>query len=235
MDGGAKDRLEVGNDCLLMTLTIWICTRLIGKRSIAQMTTYDLAVMLILANIAAEPLVYKINSKAAAGCFIVTLVSILVGWVSLRKFFYNVDSKPVIVIAGGNIDKEALFKVRINLPLLLSLLRLKGYPLVSDVEFAIIEPNGNLSVIPKSQARPVLTRDLQINTEYEGLALPLILDGEIQYNNLKYAGLSLDWLHSEIQKAGVARTDQVFLAELDTAGRLYVDLCRDGVKKPGII
>jgi uncharacterized membrane protein YcaP (DUF421 family) len=58
----------------------------------------------------------------------------------------------------------------------------------SDVEFAIIEPNGNRSVIPKSQARPVLTRDLQINTEYEGLALPLILDGEIQYNNLKYAG-----------------------------------------------
>jgi uncharacterized membrane protein YcaP (DUF421 family) len=105
----------------------------------------------------------------------------------------------------------------------------------SDVEFAIIESNGNLSVIPKSQARPVLTRDLQINTEYEGLALPLILDGEIQYNNLKYAGLSLDWLHSEIQKAGVARTDQVFLAELDTAGRLYVDLCRDGVKKPEII
>jgi uncharacterized membrane protein YcaP (DUF421 family) len=221
--------------CLVMTLTIWICTRLIGKRSIAQMTTYDLAIVLILINIAAEPLVYKINSKAVAGCFTVTLVSILLGWLSLRKAFYHMDSKPVILIGNGNIDKEALFKTRLNLPLLLSMLRLKGYSAVSDVEFAIIEPDGNLSVIPKSQARPVLRRDLQINTEYEGLALPLILDGEIQYNNLKYAGISPDWLNREIQKAGAVRTDQVFLAELDTGGRLYVDLCRDGVKTPEII
>jgi uncharacterized membrane protein YcaP (DUF421 family) len=221
--------------CLEMTLAIWICTRLIGKRSIAQMTSYDLAVMLILANIAAEPLVYKISSKAMVGSFAVTLIAVFVGWLSLRKSFYNVDTKPSIIIAGGKIDKEALKKNRMNLPFLFSLLRLKGYAAISDVEFAIIEPDGNLSVLPKSQSRPVQPRDLQINTQYEGLALPLIMDGEIQYNNLKYAGLSLDWLHQEIEKAGAATFEQVFLAELSTAGKLYVDFYHDQVKAPDIL
>jgi uncharacterized membrane protein YcaP (DUF421 family) len=103
------------------------------------------------------------------------------------------------------------------------------------VEFAIIEPDGNLSVLPKSQSRPVLPRDLKINTEYEGLALPLIMDGEIQYNNLKYAGLSLDWLQQEIQKSGAAKIEQVFLAELNSTGKLYVDFDRDQVKTPDIV
>jgi uncharacterized membrane protein YcaP (DUF421 family) len=220
--------------CLIMTLTIWTCIRLIGKRSIAQMTAYDLAVILIMTNIASEPLVYKIGSKAITGCLTVTLIATFVGWLSLRKSFYNVDSKPSIIIANGHIDKEALKKCRLNLPFLLSLLRLKGYAVVSDVEFAIIEPDGNLSVIPKSQSRPVLTRDLQINTEYEGLALPLIMDGEVQYNNLRYTGLSVDWLHQEIRKAGAFKFEGVFLAELDTSGQLYVDLYNQE-EKPEII
>ncbi|HEX3045103.1 MAG TPA: YetF domain-containing protein, partial [Bacillota bacterium] len=157
--------------CLEMALTVWVCTRVIGKRSIAQMTAYDLAIMLILANIAAEPLVYKISSKAMVGSFAVTVVAIFIGWLSLRKVFYNLDSKPSIIIANGKIDKEELKKNRLNLPFLFSLLRLKGYAAIADVEFAILEPDGNLSVLPKSQSRPVLPRDLQINTEYEGLAL----------------------------------------------------------------
>ncbi|HEX3045761.1 MAG TPA: DUF421 domain-containing protein, partial [Bacillota bacterium] len=111
----------------------------------------------------------------------------------------------------------------------------KGYAAIADVEFAILEPDGNLSVLPKSQSRPVLPRDLQINTEYEGLALPLIMDGEIQYNNLKYAKLSLDWLHQEIHKAGAADPRQVFLAELSTTGKLYVDFFQDQVKTPDMV
>jgi uncharacterized membrane protein YcaP (DUF421 family) len=119
---------------------------------------------------------------------------------------------------------------------LLSLLRLKGYANVSDVEFAILEPTGNLSVLPKSQNRPVQTKDLKINTEYEGLALPLIIDGEIQYNNLKYANLNTEWLNREIKKAGADKVEEIFLAELKSAGELYVDLYRDRlVEKPNLI
>ncbi len=107
------------------------------------------------------------------------------------------------------------------------MLRIKGYPKVSDVEFAIIEPDGSLSVVPKSQSRPVTPKDLNIDTQYEGLALPLIIDGEIQDGNLKYANLDRNWLQQELKKVNISNAKEVFLAELDTQGKLYIDLYKD--------
>lgn len=214
----------------------WFCVRLIGKKSISQLTAYDFTALMILANVAAEPLVFKISSKAFIGSLTIAVVTVIIGWISLRKGFYNLDAKPDIVIVNGKIDKEGLKRNRINLPFFLSLLRLKGYARVSDVEFAIIEPDGNLSVIPKSQSRPVTPNDLQIDTQYEGLSLPLIIDGEIQYNNLKFAKLDTAWLNQEIKQSGALKPEDVFLAELDTAGKLKVDLFKfPDEKKPEII
>lgn len=221
--------------CLLASLVAWLSVRLIGHRSIAQMTSYDFAAMMIISNVAAEPLVYKISAKSLVGSLLIALMAVFIGWLSLRQKFYNVDAKPSILIANGKICREELGKNRINLPFLLSLLRLKGYANVSEVEFAILEPNGNLSVLPKSQNRPVQPKDLKIDTDYEGLALPLIIDGEIQYNNLKYAKLSTAWLYQEIRKAGAPNPEGVFLAELKSTGELYVDLFRkEEGEKPGI-
>jgi len=179
---------------------------------------------MIMANVAAEPLVFKIGSKAFLGSLTIAFAAIGIGWLSLHKRFYNFDTKPDIIIINGKVDKEALTRNRMNLPFLLSLLRLKGYAKVADVEFAIIEPDGNLSVIPKSQSRPVTPNDLNVATQYEGITLPLIIDGEIQYNNLKFAKLDVAWLNQEIMKAGAKRAEDVFLAELDTTGKLLIDL-----------
>jgi len=219
--------------CIVMLLVTWAAIRIIGKKSIAQMTAYELAGILLLSTASAEPLVYKIPSKAAVGAFTVALGTIFIGWLSLKKSLYNIDNRPTIIIANGKIDRVALKDAKINLPFLLSQLRLQGYFKVSDVEFAIIEPNGNLSVMPKSQIRPVQPKDLKIETKYEGLTLPLILDGEIQYNNLKYINLDTEWLSQEIKKAGAQKVEEIFLAELDTEGKLYVDLYNDkGAGKP---
>ena len=82
----------------------------------------------------------------------------------------------------------------------------------------------------------MLTKDLKIDTGYEGLALPLIIDGEIQYNNLKYAKLNTEWLNREIKKAGAGKVEEIFLAELKSAGELYVDFYRDPfAEKPDLI
>lgn len=210
--------------CLIVLLFSWFCVRLIGKKSISQLTSYDFTALMILANVAAEPLVFKISSKAFLGSLTIALFTVIIGLVSLHKRFYNLDAKPDIVIVNGKVDKEALRRNRMNLPFLLSLLRLQGYAKVSDVEFAIIEPDGNLSVIPTSQSRPVTPNDLTLDTQYEGITLPLIIDGEIQYNNLKFAKLDIAWLDKEIKKLGALKAEDVFLAELDTTGKLNVDL-----------
>lgn len=214
---------------LIVLLFSWVCVRIIGKKSISQLTSYDFTALMILANVAAEPLVFKVSSKAFLGSLTIAVGAVFIGWLSLHRKLYNFDTKPDIVIANGNVDKEALKRNRMNLPFLLSLLRLKGYSKVSDVEFAIIEPNGNLSVIPKSQSRPVTPKDLNISTQYEGITLPLIIDGDIQHSNIKFAKLDVSWLNEEIKKFGVASAGDVFLAELDSTGKLTIDLYDDRI------
>lgn len=221
--------------CVIVLLFSWFCVRLIGKKSISQLTSYDFTALMVLANVAAEPLVYKISSKAFLGSLTIAVGAIVIGWISLQRRFYNFDSKPDIVIVNGKVDKHALKRNRMNLPFLLSLLRLQGYAKVSDVEFAIVEPDGNLSVIPTSQSRPVTPNDLKIDTQYEGISLPLIIDGEIQYNNLRFAKLDVAWLNQEIKKSGTSKAEDIFLAELDTTGKLSIDLFKDSnEKKPGV-
>jgi len=204
--------------------------RITGKKSISQLTSYDFAALMIMANMAAEPLAYKISSKAFLGSLTIALGAVVIGWMSLQKWFYNFDAKPDIIVVNGKVDREALKRNRMNLPFLLSLLRLQGYARISDVEFAILEPTGNLSVIPKSQSRPVTPKDLKLETQYEGITLPLIIDGELQYNNLRFANLDTNWIIQEIKKHGAAGVEDVFVAELDTMGNLHVDLFSHPVK-----
>lgn len=221
--------------CIFVIFITWVCIRLIGKKSISQMTSYDLAVVIVLANITAEPVVYKNISKQLIGALTVTLLAIGLGWLSLKSLFYNADAKPSLVIVNGRIDQDQLRQNRINLPFLLSLLRIQGYFKISEVEFAIIEPNGNLSVIPKSQNRPVTPKDMGLSTQYEGLALPLIVDGKLQTNDIKFAKLNVDWLMAELAKLGVGEVGEVLLAELDTEGNLYVNLYQGEFDKPAVI
>lgn len=213
--------------CLIMLLVTWAGIRILGKKSVAQMTAYELAGMMILTTAAAEPLVYKVPSKASIGVLVIAFGIVTIELLSLRNRFYKIDNNPSILILNGVVDKKELKRIRMNMPFLLSLLRSKGYFKVSEVEVAIFEPNGNLSVMPKSQERPVKTKDLKISTEYEGLSLPLVLDGEIQYNNLKYANLTTDWLQQKISKAGANKVEEICLAELDTGGQLHIDLYKD--------
>lgn len=223
--------LTYGFRAFIMFLVTWLGVRLLGKKTVAQMTSYDFAAVLLLTTTAAEPLVYKIPSKAAYGVLVIACLAVFMGRLSLKKLFYNADQKPSIVIVNGKIDKKVLKQNEMNIPLLLSQLRIAGYARVSDIEFGIIEPSGSLSVIPKSQNRAVTPNDLKLETKYEGLALPLVLDGEIQYQNLHYAKLDVTWLKNELKKQGDITPEDVFLAELDSQGKLYIDIYDKATEK----
>ena len=101
-------------------------------------------------------------------------------------------------------------------------LRVKGFPDVSDVEFAVLETNGELSVVPKSQKRPVQPADLQLATSYEGLPLPLIVDGKVKVGSLAKARLDRSWLQTEMQKQGIKKPKDVLYASLGTDGTVFV-------------
>ncbi len=225
------EALIFGVKCILMLLVTWLGLRIVGRKSIAQLTSYDLAGILLLTTAAAEPLVYKIPSKAAEAVLVIAFSILLIGKLTLNKKFYNADNKPSIIIANGRLNKVEMKNNNINVPFLLSQLRLQKIAKVSEVEFAIVEPNGNISVLPKSQERAVKPKDMGIATNYEGLGLPLIIDGEIQYRNLSYANQTTQWLKNQISNLGVNQIEDIFLAELDSQGQMYVNTYADNTEE----
>lgn len=208
---------------VVLLLVSWLAIRLIGKKSVAEMTSYDLVAIMLLTTVAAEPLVYKITTKAITGVLVIMLATIVIGSLSLKKLLYNFDTDSAILIANGKINLHKLKKVRMNIPLLLSELRVKGYQNVSDIQLAILEPIGKLSVFPKPDYRPVQPSDLKIVTGKTGLGLPFILDGEILHSNLKYAELDLNWLINKIKDLKTSVED-VLLLEMNSNGQIYVQM-----------
>ncbi len=101
-------------------------------------------------------------------------------------------------------------------------LRIKGYFNIHDIEYAILETDGDISVLPKSQKRPVTPADLCIQTKYEGLPVSVVVDGKIKEDVLKYTNLSKEQIISEIQKRGINSIDKVFFACIDPEGNWFV-------------
>lgn len=112
-------------------------------------------------------------------------------------------------------------KARYNLDELLEQLRLKSIFNLGDVEFAILETSGELSVLLKSQKRAATPKDLQIETKYEGLPLVLVMDGQVMSSELKKSQLSEAWLRTELEKHGVKNPQEVLIASLNTSGELF--------------
>ena len=127
------------------------------------------------------------------------------------------------MIRNGKIVQKELARLRFNVNDLLEQLRTNNIVNVSDVEYAILETNGQLTVIPKAQKRPATPEDLNLPTRYEGLPYNLIMDGHIQHKNLTEAGLDIDWLMQQLQVNGLKARD-VFYAYLDSQGNLQIEI-----------
>ncbi|NMB41262.1 MAG: DUF421 domain-containing protein [Firmicutes bacterium] len=209
----------------ILYFLVFAVMRMMGKRQIGQLQPYELAVAIMISALAAIPMedvnISLVNSVIPI--LLILFFQVLVSVISLK--FKGVRAficgKPSIVIENGKIVEPELRNLRVNINDLLEQLRLGGHPNIADVEFAIMETNGQLSVIPKSQKRPLNPEDLNIPTEYEGICHPLIFDGQVDHENLSSAGLSLDWLETELGKFGIGNLQEVFFASLDTTGKLY--------------
>ncbi|MFC4776046.1 DUF421 domain-containing protein [Paenibacillus sp. GCM10023252] len=208
--------------CVIVIGATWLVTNFIGKKSFAQLTPYDLAILFIISNVGAQPLVNKDSFKTALGMIIMGVSIVVIARLSLRPFFYRVDYTPSIVIAGGKINKEELRRNNLSIYMLLSMLRVQGYWQVADVNFAILESGGNLSVLPKAKARPVTPDDLQLTPEEDGLTYAVILDGTLMKKSLRPAGINEEWLRKELRAKHHADVKQILYAEVDGQHQLSV-------------
>ena len=168
---------------------------------------------------------------------ILSLLVILTGYITLKSVPARkiLEGEPLVLIQNGKILEDNLKNVRYNIDDLMMLLREKKVFNMDEVEFAILEPNGKLSVQKKSQYLPVSAKDLNISTKYKGISSEMIRDGEIVHQNIEQNNLSYEWLYNQLQNNDIENIDDVFLATLSTEGTLYVDLKKDDPKYNQIV
>lgn len=221
-----REIVQSGIKTLVAYLFLLFLTRLMGRKMVAQVTFFDFVVAItvgsVVANISVNqdnPLVSGFTVLAVLAIMTIFVQQLLLKIFRLRKV---IDFGSVIVIENGRILAENLKMTRLRLDNLLMLLREKDAFSIADVEYAVLESDGQLSVLKKSQKQPVTPSDLSIPTVYTGLTIDIIMDGKIMEENLKGAGLDRIWLLQKLKSQNYSRVEDVFYAGLDTAGNLYI-------------
>lgn len=209
---------------ILYTIVI-IVMRIMGKRQIGQLQPFELAIAIMISELAAVPMqdtgIPLINGIIP----ILTLLiaQIIISFVSLKSVKARgvICGRPSVLIENGKIVEENLRTELYTLNDLLEQLRIKDTPNIADVNFAILETNGQVSVIPKPDKRPVTTGDMKLPVAEDGMAWDVIVDGLVIHQNLFKAKVDVAWLENELKKNGVKHTRDVLFASLDANKKLY--------------
>jgi uncharacterized membrane protein YcaP (DUF421 family) len=209
---------------LILYLIAIAIMRLMGKSTIIQMTPYDLVAIIIVGTVISEPLIStKFLPTVYALAIIVglhILFSCLTLWQWGNRFFLG---EPTLLIKNGQILEDNLEKSRLSVSQLLSILRSKGYPKIDDIEYALLEPIGEVSIIPKVENTPVTVQHLQISIDDQGLPISVIIDGRIQYKNLKLLGKSKEWLLEHLKNNALKEKDIIYAYVNEKTKKLNIE------------
>nr|WP_245243557.1 DUF421 domain-containing protein [Mesobacillus selenatarsenatis] len=195
--------------------------RIMGKREIGELSILDLVVYIMIAEMSSlaientkDPL---INTLLPIGIFVIIQITLAMLSLKSKKFRDIVDGKPTIIINDGKIDEKAMRSQRYNFDDLLLQLREKDVGDIADVEYAILEPSGTLSIFQKKQGEQEGQQDSS------SLALPLIIDGEVQEDNLGMIDKSSSWLLEQLRKQGYEDPGEISFCSYQN-GKFYIDL-----------
>lgn len=218
--------LIVFSRAVILFAVVVLVMRLMGKRQFSQLHPYEFVISLMIAELASVPMEDKEIPLLNGIIPIFTLLAlhVILSFITLKSQTARaiICGTPSILIENGKIIEKELRHQRYNVNDLLEQLRAKNIPNIADVEYAILETTGDLTVISRSQKRPLTPDDVQRPTKYEGLPLDLVIDGNINKKNLDKANLSEQWLHNILRENNITDLKQVLLVSLDTTGQLYI-------------
>jgi len=213
---------------------VWLSTRLIGKRSISRIKPFNLMSYIVLAIVATFMSMNLIDIITGLIVLLTWLVlPIALDYLSIKSQVIHqlINGKETVLIKHGKIMEENLLQLRMTGEDLLAELRSKNIFNLTDVEFAVMETNGELNAYLKSDKKPVSAHDLGEKVAPQAEPQTVIMDGNILNEPLFSLGLNQEWLKVELDKVGVA-LENVFLAQVDSSGDLFLDLFDDAVEIP---
>ena len=209
---------------IVLYIVVLFVMRLMGKREIGQLQPFELAISIMIADLAATPMT---ESGIPITNGIIPILGLLVmhliiSVINLKsnKAREIICGKPSMLINRGKIDQKVLKKERFTINELEERLRDSNIFNIGDVEYAILETSGQVTVIPKPNKRPTTPEDFNLEPKYEGIPYDLVVDGKVMYKNLEKIGKNYEWLKKQTQKFGI-RPEEALIVTIDGDSQFY--------------
>ena len=218
--------IDVTIRCILSLISLFLITKLLGKKQVSQLSLFDYVIGISIGNFAAEMSI-NLDSDISHGIIAVVLFGIVsytvnilaMKSITLRRYFMGT---PTVVIENGNILFQGLKKVKFEINDLLQEARKNGYFDLSEISYAIVEPNGSVSFLPKGEYKPLTIKDMNLKASKQGLCANVIIDGKIMKENLQLLNKDIEWLEKELKIKGQKDIEKVLLATLDNNEKLII-------------
>lgn len=212
----------------LIFIVLLALTRILGKKQMSHLTFFNYITGITIGSIAAN-MIHE-SDEPFTDDFIALIwwciLTFLVGFIGLKsgKLRQIIDDQPTILIKKGEIMKRELKSNHINMDDLSMLLRNQNIFAITEVEYAILEPNGNLSIMKKPKEQQVTKSDMKIPiSTLKYIPSEIIVDGKIIHKNLKELNLNENWLNSQLKKKNISSVKYIFYAEIQSDGTLFIE------------
>ncbi len=217
------DFVKVILTSLLSAVSLFLIAKILGHKQMAQLDFFDYVTGITIGSIAAE-LATELESPSKPliamvvyGAVAYSLTIIAHKLPKARKF---INGTPTIVMDGGKLYRKNMKKAKLELSEFMVMCRQEGYFDINDIETAIFEYNGRLTILPKSKKRPLNPEDMNISPEKETIHAEIIMDGQILHENLKRMGFNLEWLKKQMKAQRYESPREIFLGICDQNNKL---------------
>lgn len=218
--------LDVTIRAISSLITLFLVTKLLGKKQVSQLSLFDYVIGISIGNFAAE-MTINLESNELNGIWAVVLFGLFAYIISiltmksihLRRFFMGT---PTILIQEGKILESNLKKMKFDINDMLESIRIAGYFDLSQIDYAIMEANGTLSILPKAGYRSLTPNDMKIKVEKEGLCFNVIIDGKIMHSNLEKTNRDDNWLIKQLKVKGYNDISKILLVTMDINEKLVI-------------
>ena len=226
MDINFKELLDVSERAILSLVTLFLITKMLGKKQVSQLSLFDYVIGISIGNFAAEMTINletnELNGILAVvlfGAFAYIISYLSMKSLALRRFFMGT---PTIIIEDGKILEGNMKKIKLDINELLEELRAEGYFDIGEVEYAVMEVSGDISVLPKSEYKPLTPHDMDIKTSKSCLECVAVVDGKVMEHNLNSIGKNVYWLKKELRKVNYSDVAKILLCTIDSKYKLKV-------------
>ena len=219
------DYIKVILTSLLSAVSLFVIAKITGHKQMAQLDFFDYITGITIGSIAAE-LATELESPMKPLIAMVVYGLVAIGLTILAHKFPKtrkyVNGTPTIIMDNGKLYRDNMKKSKLELSEFMVLCRQEGYFDLNDIQTAIFEYNGRITILPKSEKMPLTPKDMNITSKKAGICTEIIMDGRILHDNIRRLGLNLIWLDKELKKQNFKSPKEVFLALCDRNNKVTV-------------